>query len=249
VILFALWLYAIVEGVGSARAIARLTQEHDAYRWLCGGVPVNYHTVSDFRAEQESMFDGLLTDSVAALLAVGAVKLKQVAQDGMRVRVRASAGAASFRRRGTLERCLDEAKTQVATLKQQTEDDPGGLTRRQQAARERAHRERQIRVAQALQRLPELEQIKTKQGKPAEDARASTTDNEATVMKMGDGGFRPAYNTQWATDTESQVIVGVEVVTVGSDMGQLAPMVEQVRARCGDAPLHWLVDGGYPAHE
>lgn len=246
-ILFALWLYAIVEGVGSARAIARLTQEHDAYRWLCGGVPVNYHTVSDFRAEQESLFDGLLTDSVAALLAVGAVKLKRVAQDGMRVR--ASAGAASFRRRGTLERCLDEAKTQVETLKQQTEDDPGALTRRQQAARERAHRERQMRVAQALQRLPELEQLKTKQGKPAEDARASTTDNEATVMKMGDGGFRPAYNTQWATDTGSQVIVGVEVVTVGSDMGQLAPMVEQVRARCGDAPLHWLVDGGYPAHE
>jgi len=246
-ILFALWLYATVEGVGSARAIARLTQDHDAYRWICGGVQVNYHTVSDFRAEHEAVFDGLLTDSVAALLAVGAVKLKRVAQDGMRVR--ASAGASSFRRRGTLERCLEEAKAQVEMLKQQTEDDPGALTRKQQAARERAKRERQERIEQALQRLPELEKLKAKQGKKPEEARASTTDAEATVMKMGDGGFRPAYNAQYATDTETQVIVGVEVTTAGSDMGQLAPMVDQVSERCGETPEQWLVDGGYPAHD
>lgn len=246
-ILFALWLYATVEGVGSARAIARLTQAHDAYRWICGGVQVNYHTLSDFRAEHETVFDGLLTASVAALLSVGAVQLKRVAQDGMRVR--ASAGASSFRRKNTLERCLEEARAQVETLKQQTEDDPGAQTRRQHAARERARRDRQERVEQALQRLPELEKLKAKQGKKPEEARSSTTDAEATVMKMGDGGFRPAYNAQYATDTESQVIVGVEVVTVGSDMGQLAPMVEQVSERCGDNPQQWLVDGGYPAHE
>jgi hypothetical protein len=137
----------------------------------------------------------------------------------------------------------------VERLKQQTEDDSGVLTRRQQAARERARRERQERIEQALQRLPELEKLKVKQGKKPEEARSSTTDAEATVMKMGDGGFRPAYNAQYATDTESQVIVGVEVVTVGSDMGQLAPMVEQVSERCGETPAQWLVDGDYPAHE
>lgn len=187
------------------------------------------------------MFEGVLTDSVAALLAVGAVKLTRVAQDGMRVR--ASAGAGSFRRRGTLERCLDAAKAQVATLKQQAEDDPGALTRRQQAARERAQRERQARIEQAPNRWPELEALKVKQGKKAEETRASTTDVEATVIKMGDGGYRPAYNAQYATDTESQVIVGVEVVTVGSDMGQLAPMVKQVTERSGVTPGHGLVDG------
>ncbi len=213
-ILFALWLYATVEGMGSARAIARLTQDHDAYRWICGGVQVNYHTLSDFRGEHGAALDGLLTDSVAALLVVGAVKLKRVAQDGMRVR--ASAGASSFRRRGTLERCLEEARAQVETLKQQIEDDPGALTRRQQTARERAIRERQERIEKAVKRLPELEKLKEKSGKKPEEARASSTDAEATVMKMGDGGFRPAYNAQYATDTESQVIVGVEVVTVGT---------------------------------
>ena len=246
-ILFALWLYATVDGVGSARAIARLTQEHDAYRWICGGVQVNYHTLSDFRAGHEAAFDGLLTDSVAALLAVGAVRLKRVAQDGMRVR--ASAGASSFRRRGTLERHLDEAREQVDALKRQVDDDPGAMSRKQQAARERAARERQERVQKALDRLPEMEEIKKRQGKKAEEARASTTDAEATVMKMADGGFRPAYNAQYATDTESQVIVGVEVVTAGTDMAQLEPMVGQMAERYGRTPAEWLVDGGYPAHE
>ena len=233
--------------MGSARAIARLTQAHDAYRWLCGGVNVNYHTLADFRTEHAEALDELLTDSVAVLLESGTVKLKRVAQDGMRGR--ASAGAASFRRRVTLERHLEEAKEPVEMLKQQVHDDPGALSRKQQAARERAARERQERVQKALERLPELEAIKKKPGKPVDEARASTTDAEATVMKMGDGGYRPAYNAQYATDTESQVIVGVEVVSAGTDMGELGPMVEQVTERYERTPEEWLVDGGYPAHE
>lgn len=246
-ILFALWLYAALEGEGRARALARLTQEHDAYRWLCGGVQVNHHTLSDFRTAHEAEFDALLTDSVAVLLAAGAVTLKRVAQDGMRIR--ASAGAASFRRGETLEHCLAAARAQVEHLKHPDEDDPGAPTRRQQAARERAARERQARVEQALKRLPELAAIKAQQGKNPEGARASTTDAQATVMKMADGGFRPAYNGQWATDTATQVIVGVTVITVGTDLGQLAPMVEQVGKRHGVYPQEWLVDGGYPAHD
>ncbi len=145
--------------------------------------------------------------------------------------------------------CLEKARTQVQALKVQREEDPGAVTRRQQAARERAARERQERVEKALERLPELAKLKVKQGKKPETARASTTDAEATVMKMADGGFRPAFNAQYATDTQSQVIVGVEAVTLGSDMGQLVPMVEQVGERCGQHPAEWLVDGGYPAHE
>jgi len=95
-ILFSLWLYATIDHVGSARELARLTLEHDAYRWICGGVQVNYHTLSDFRVDHGSVLDELLTDNVAALMFVGVVKLKRAAHDG--VRVRASAGAASFRR-------------------------------------------------------------------------------------------------------------------------------------------------------
>ena len=246
-ILFSLWLYATIDHVGGARELARLTTAHDAYRWICGGVQINYHSLSDFRVEHGSVLDELLTENVAALMAVGVVKLKRVAQDG--VRVRASAGAASFRREDKINEHLTAAREHVQALKQQIETDPGALGRKQAAARIRAAREREERVQAALNCLPEIKEIKLRQGKKAEDARASSTDAEATVMKMGDGGFRPAYNTQFATDCDSQVIIGVDVVSIGSDMGQLAPMVEQVQKRCECTPDEWLVDGGYAKHE
>lgn len=246
-ILYALWLYATLEGVGSARKLARLTQEHDAYRWICGGVQVNYHTLSDFRSQSGEALDGLLSENVAGLMAAGVVKLKGVAQDGMRVR--ASAGAGSFRREEKLKGYLEAARAQVQALKQEVADDPGAEERGRKAARQRAASAREARIEAALKRLAELAAIKQRQGKKAEEARASTTDAEATVMKMGDGGFRPAYNIEFGSDTASQVIVGVDVVTTGSDMAQMAPMVEQVVKRCGAAPENWLVDGGFPAHD
>jgi hypothetical protein len=187
----------------------------------------------------------LLTESVAALMAEGLVNLERVAQDG--VRVRADAGAASFRRRPTLEEALAEAEAQVRALREELEQDPAAGDRRRQKARERAARERAERIRGALDRLPELEARKKPEDR--EKARGSTTDPDATVMKMGDGGFRPAYNVQFGTATGSQVIVGVEVVTAGSDAGQMAPMVEQIESRYGERPKEMLVDGGYPQHD
>ena len=243
-ILVALWLSATLEGVGSARALNYLCTEHHAFRWLCGGVSVNYHTLSDFRVDHLEFLDALLTHSVAVLREQELVDLNRVAQDGLRVR--ASAGAASFRRRPTLEECLSEAGEQVQRLRAELEDDPGASRRRQQRAHERAARERQERIRQALERLPELEAKKKLEAK--DKSRVSTTDPEATVMKMADGGFRPAYNVQFSTDTHSQVIVGVEVTTSGSDQGEMAPMVEQVQERFEQRPKEVLVDGGFAAH-
>jgi hypothetical protein len=227
--------------------VARLTREHDAYRWICGGVSVNYHALNDFRAGNDKLMDELLTDNVAALAAVGAIRLERVAQDGMRVR--ADAGAASFRRQASLEEHLSQAKELVQTLKKQAQDDPGRAKRQAQAARLRAAEAREERIRQALEQLPEVAAAKKRNGSKPEEARASTTDAEARVMKMGDGGFRPAYNVQFATTCEEQVIVGMDVVNAGSDMGQLGPMVEQVERRLGHSPDEWLVDGGFPAHE
>ena len=246
-ILFALWLYATLEGVGSGREVARLSLEHDAYRWLCGGVSVNYHAVNDFRAGNEALMDELLSDNVAALAAAGAISLQRVAQDGMRVR--ADAGAASFRRQQSLDEHLSEARELVQTIKTQAQIDPGQAKRQEQAAKLRAAQEREDRIQAALEQLPEVAATKKRNGGKAEDARASTTDADARVMKMGDGGFRPAYNVQFATTCEDQVIVGMAVVNAGSDMAQLSSMVEQVEQRVGRSPDEWLVDGGYPAHE
>jgi transposase len=245
-VLFALWLYATLEGVGSGREVARLTQEHHAYRWICGGVPVNYHLLNDFRSGQAELMDRLLTANVAALASAGLIRLVRVAQDGMRVR--ASAGAGSFKRQGTLREHQAKASELVRTLREEASADPAGASRRRRAAAERAAREREQRLGQALARLPELQDVKRRNGRSPQEARASTTDAQANVMKMADGGWHPAYNVQLATDCDSQVIVGVEAVTAGSDMAQLAPMVEQVEQRVGRAPEQWLVDGGFPAH-
>lgn len=244
-ILMALWLYATIDGVGSARQLDELCRSHSAYQWICGDVGVNYHTLSDFRTDHGELLDQLLTQSVAVLLAEGLVDLNRVAQDGMRVR--ANAGAASFRRRPTLEEALVEAEAQVQALRDELEEDPAASNRRQQKAQERATRERAQRIKEALDRLPELEAKKKLEDR--EKARCSTTDPEATVMKMADGGFRPAYNVQFSTTTDSQIIVGVDVVTTGSDAGQMAPMVEQIKSRYEETPKEVLVDGGFAQHD
>lgn len=242
----ALWLYATLEGVSSARALAELCERHNAFRWLAGGVSVNYHTLADFRVEHVATLDRLLTHSVAVLREQDLVDLNRVAQDGMRVR--ASAGAASFHRRRTLEEHLEEAEEQVQRLQQETqEDDPAAPSRRQAAARQRAARERVERLRQALQRLPELEAKKKADEKVK--ARASSTDPVATVMKMADGGFRPAYNIEFSSTCSTQVIAGVDVTTVGSDMGQITPMNEQIHDRHAVYPREALVDGGFVKHQ
>jgi len=245
-ILTALWLYATLDGVGSARALDRLCETHDAYRWLVGGVSVNYHTLADFRVAHGAVLDAVLTRSVATLMAEGLVTLHRVAQDGLRVR--ASAGSGSFRRRPRLQRYLEEAQRQVETLRRELDTDPAATSRRQSAARQRAAHERQERVQRALAREAELAARQPQRHDAAgrrRPPRASSTDPDAQVMKMGDGGFRPAFNAQFAADTTSQVIVGVEVTTVGSDHGQLPVMVEQLRERYGAIPAAVVADAGF----
>ncbi len=258
-LLVALSLYATLSGFTSARELADLCVYHDAFRWLAGGVSVNHHTLSDFRTGSPEFLEQLLEHSVEVLREQGLIDLDRVAQDGMRVR--ASAGAASFRRRETLERLLQEAQAEVQRLRQklaataadpavppvvateQTPADEVEPSRQQQAAAMRHAEERVEHVEQALERMPERE-AEIEPGEKKE-ARVSTTDPEATVMKMADGGFRPAYDVEYSTTCHGQVIVGVDVVTTGSDQGQLPPMLDQVEDRFSQRPKEVLVDGGF----
>lgn len=245
-LLVAVWLFATLEGVGSARELARLCQEHLAYQWLLGGVSINYHTLADFRVGCEAELDQLLTHSVAALMQEGLVDLEQTAQDG--VRIRASAGASSFRRQETLEGCLQKAEQQVQALKQaQEKADSQGLSQRQQAARERHARERVNRIKHALQEAQKIEAKKAKNRESKREnkpARASTTDPEARVMKMPDGGFRPAFNGQLNVDMHSRIIVGVDLEQE-ADQRLLEPMLDQTEARYGQLMDEHYVDGGF----
>jgi transposase len=245
-LLIAVWLYATLEGVVSARELARLCAEHLAYQWLLGGVTVNYHTLADFRVEYAGELDDLLTKSVAALMREGMVSIEKTAQDGMRIR--ASAGASSFRRKPTLEECLRKAQAAVEqqkALQEMTAEDE--RTPRQKAAQQRHVRERLERVKKALE---EVEKVAAKREKNRETrrkkrpARASTSDPQARVMKMADGGFRPAYNGQLTMDMDSRIIVGVEVSNE-ADQRLLEPMLEQIEERYGQLPQEHYVDGGF----
>jgi transposase len=249
-ILMTLWMYATIEAVGSARHLARLCSRDLIYMWICGGVGVNYHLLSDFRTEHGDFLDQLLTDTIATLLYRQVVTLETVAQDGMRVR--ANAGSSSFRREPTLQKCHEEAAEQVRILREEreSEDHGGSGPDRKTAARERVARERLERVDAALKDLEELREQKEDRKKGTGDtARCSTTDSEARTMKMGDGGFRPAYNVQFVTDAKSRMIVSVDVTNNGSDRGQMAPMYENVCSRYGTVPGNYLVDGGFATKE
>ena len=256
-LLVSLWLYASIEGVGSARRLDELCREHDAYKWLCGGVSLNYHTLSDFRVGHGQALDELFTSVLATLAEQGLVSLKTISQDGMRVR--ASAGADSFRREEQLGQLLEQAKAQVEELKRQVNDPAyaADVSARQKAARQRAARERLARVQQAVKQLPELQeaqkQLATKCSQKQKEEldkkrqpRASTTDPEVRRMKMPDGGFRPAVNVQLATDTASRAIVGVTVSNRGVDnAGQSPEMRQQVQERLEGKVRQHLMDGGY----
>jgi transposase len=246
-VLVAVWVYATSQGESSARKIARLCTEHFAYLWLCGGVSMNYHSLADFRVDHEQELDQLITEVLGCLHHAQLIDFDHVAQDG--IRVRASAGAASFRREEGLQKSLAEARavlTAVQEAEGATQDEPPARTRGQQAAARRAAQERVARVEAALAELPAA-----RAAKPADkedEARVSLTDSEARVMKMADGGYRPAYNIELAADSGHQVIVGVDATNVGSDMDQAPPMVAQVKERLERLPAQWLMDGGFARH-
>jgi transposase len=240
-ILVALWTFATTQGITSARALDRLCVEHLAYIWLCGGVSMNYHTLSDFRIDHHHALDDLMTQILGRLAHAGLIEFDHFAQDG--IRVRASAGAASFHRQATLEKSLAEAQALLATLAAPPADEAETVTAREQAAQQRAAQERLERLEAALAEMPAAQAAKpeTERG----EARVSSTDPQARVMKMADGGFRPAYNIQLATDTAHLVIAGVEVTNAGTDKAEMAPMLEQVQERCDRLPKDWLIDGGF----
>lgn len=243
-ILLGLWILATLDGVGAAREIERLCDYHLAYQWMCGGVHVNHHTLSDFRNLSSDQLSGLLTQTVSALLNAGLVELSRVTQDGMKVR--ASAGASSFRRRARLESFRKIAREQIEILTKEIEDNPGAASKREQSARERSAQSRERRVEQALEELSKAEGRKRAKDPKSnqKEKRSSTTDPEARVMKMADGGFRPAYNVHLTTATGSNVVVAVEVNNEGTDLTTMVSLAEQVEQRHDARPREWLADAG-----
>jgi transposase len=254
-LLLSLWLYATIDGVGSARLLDRLCGSEAAYRWLCGGVGVNYHTLSDFRTKVGPFLDDLLSRSVAGLIETGLIDAKTVAVDG--IRVWASAGKGSFRRDERLAELHAVAKRAVEELRSEVEEDPGSAARRRQARRRAVAEDRVRRLEAARSAAAEIEQRRQKEAaeqrrkkkQNERPVRASTSDPQARIMKMGDGSFKPAYNVQIKTVAKGAHIIGVSMIDSGSDRGQLGPALDEVEQRYGIKPEQMLADGGYDSRD
>jgi transposase len=253
-VLLALWLYATLEGVGSARELDRLVERDLAYRWLAGGVAVNYHGLSDFRVGWSVELDRLLTESVTALVSEGIVDLKEIAIDG--TKVRAPASSRSFTRGGRLERIERTARERIEALKREVESDPAAGHKRRLAAQERAAREAQAKAAKAraaLDRLRKEKQTREKSHPQEEKAKGSAsvslTDLEARRMRFPDGAVRAGYNVQTAALPKSGIVVSVAATDRRNDMGLAWPMTQDLARRYGRLPERVLLDEGYASRD
>jgi transposase len=253
-IMLGLWLFATLEGVGSARQLDRLCDRDVAYRWLCGGVPVNYHGLSDFRCEHGEVLDQLLTESLTALVAEGVLKPGEIALDG--TKVRASAGRGSFRKAAKLAELEGWARQRVKDLKAEVESDPAASEKRRQAAQRRGAEDvarRAEAARRALEKLQAEKAERAKRHKKAEakknEARASTTDPEARQMRFSDGAVRAGYNVQLAVAPGSGIILAAEVTDRRNDAGMAGPMLDDVERRLGVQPRRVLADTTYATRE
>jgi transposase len=249
-ILVALWLQATLDGIGSARELDRRCKTDVPYLWILGTVSVNYHTLSDFRGQHGEFLEQLLVDTVASLIDRDLVPLETIAQDGMRVR--ASAGSSSFRRKPSLEKLQQKSREHVGRLKKEAESEAARQEgdKRRRAAAARAARQRKERIEEALRQHEKLSKQRERRKKgDGEKTRVSTTDPDARKMKMANGGYDPAFNVQFATDADSRLIVGVDVTNAGTDGGELATMHEKVSSDYGKTPKKVLVDSAYATKE
>lgn len=277
-VLLALWLYATLVGVGSARALAEECKYDQRYMWICGGLTPSYHILSDFRTKNTERIDRLFTCVVRWLVARGLARPEEMILDG--TRTRACAGSNSFRTEATLaelfaialaEKDALAAEEACSALPAQAplpgpefvRDSPEAVTRprrnRKQAAQRRAKLGRFKRLGAALAVVRRLTSARATSGShkskkekekiARRGVRASFTDASARVMKMADGGFRPAHNIQVGIDSNSKFILGLHVTDSGTDGNQAVPMLDEVLRRTGVAPKILLADGGFATHD
>jgi len=239
-LLVSLWIYAYSRGIGSAREIARRCLYEPAFQWLCGLGEINHHTLSDFRVEHDESLRELFVQVLGILSAEGLVSLERVMHDG--TKIKACAGADSFRREERLKEHLEAARKQVAAMGDPRQEEP----RRKRAAQERALRERQQRLEQALEEVQKAQKAK-RQDK--EQARASQSDPQSRIMKQSDGGFAPSYNVQLSTEASHRVIVGVQVSQSPTDIHQLVGAVAHIERNLGAKPQQIVVDGGFTSRD
>jgi len=239
-LLVSVWVYAYSEGISSAREIEGMMQWEPGLQWLGGLTAVNHHTLSDFRVEHRQALDELFAELLAMLEEAGVLSLEQVMHDGSKIR--ALAGADSFRREKTLRERLKQAQEMIAQMGDPRTEESGN--RRRQAARARAAREQVERLEEALKEMAALQAEKASAEEKAK-VRVSRQEAEARLMKHGDNAIAPSYNAQISTEGKNKIIVGAHLSQSSSDAQSLMASLEEVAENLGRKPAQVVVDGGF----
>jgi transposase len=242
-LLISLWVYAYSQGIGSAREVARRCDYDPAFQWLTGLDEVNHHTLADFRVDKQKELDGLFTEVLAALSKEGLITLEQVMQDG--TKIKALASTRSYQREGTIQGHLERARQRVAEMGDPRNEESSPKVKQAQA---RARREQQERLESALAELQKL-QVRKSGEKAKSEARVSTSDAQARVMKQSDGGLSLSFNAQISTDAAQGLIVDVAVTQEANDSAQLLPAVDRLEQRLQKKPQQMVADGGYTTRD
>jgi transposase len=239
-LLVSLWVYAYSEGISSAREIERLMEWEPGLQWLGGLKTVNHHTLSDFRVEHQEALEQLFAELLVSLEKAGLLSLEQVMHDG--TKIRAQAGADSFRREKTARQRLDEVREALRQMGDPRAEAPA--KDRRQAARERAARERKERLEAALKEMVAM-QADQKSEEDKAKVRASLSEPEARQMKHGDNAIAPSYNAQITTEAKNKIIVGAHLSQCSSDAQSLMAAIDEVAKNLEKKPEQVVVDGGF----
>ena len=254
-ILLTLWIYTIIDGNSSARKLEELCLNHDVYKWICGGVSVSRTALTEFRSHNPRKFDELMTNCLAVMVKNGLLSDSDFSQDG--TRIKANAGNNSFRREDSLKELEAKITEYITQLNHEEKTIVNAYEKRKAAAKLKQATEKKNRIKAALENLEAARCAKINNGiknndKPTEkelsEMRASTTDPEVRRMKMGDSGYRLAYNVQFATGLDSRVIYGVDVVKT-LDPKTPPRLMYQVQERLKKLNMkgikNWIADAAY----
>jgi len=243
-VLFAVWLYGFMKGIGSSEVLEELCRVHNEFRWICGGLKPCARTLRNFRNANRGMFDGLLTDSIAALVRAGLVSVATVSQDG--TTIRSACSKRSFRKADEVEQAYEEAKERVRVLAKVSDEEAREHGRQRQAAMRREAEKKMNLAREALEKLRERRKG-TEEGKEHE-GKVSITEPDSKFMPCKEGVSAPAYNIQIvSSEDRSPAVLGVGAFERASDTYTLEEMMTGVRERLGGIVElgNVLTDKGY----
>lgn len=252
-ILLALWLYATIEGYGSAYNLEKLCQENIAYKWICGGVSIGRKTLSNFRIKSGDILESILINGVTALIKANVVDLEEISQDGLKVK--ACASEKSYRNKKSIAQVREIVQEHITRLKNELETNPSGAVEHRKKMKLRRLQEKQKRLEEAYKEVEscaekkDAAQKRDRKKKLTDHEKAkikvSTTDPQARLMKMPQGGYKLAMNCEFAMDTKSGFIVGTRATNQENDSGQVGIMFDYLRNSYGITPKRYLADAGF----